>query len=407
AYDSCLIFFPMLHGKQLITVEDLGDSGNLHPVQQAMVDTDGSQCGFCTPGFIMSLFALYKQPSSPTPDDIQDALTGNLCRCTGYRPITEAAKKICMNRTADHFTQDEPGIIQLLSSIDRKKTISVETLSQRYYIPFSLNKALKLKVKYPEALIVNGATDVALRVTKKKELLPVIIDLSHVPELKKIIRKKKSVAFGAGVCMEDIRTEAKKYFPALYSMLSVFGSMQIRNKATLGGNIGSASPIGDTPPVLMAYDAVVVLQSETGKREIKLRDFISGYRTTMIQQDEIITSVIVPKPQKNSIIKSYKVSKRKDLDISTVSGCFNLNLNEKNVSAVHLFFGGMAAMTKQAVRAEQFLTGQEWTRENVEGAMKLIDEEFTPISDARSGAEARKIMARNLLLKFWSETSKG
>ncbi|OFY37192.1 MAG: xanthine dehydrogenase small subunit [Bacteroidetes bacterium RIFOXYA12_FULL_35_11] len=404
AYDSCIIFLPMLHGKQLLTVENLGNSTNLHPVQQAMIETDGSQCGFCTPGFVMSMFAVFKQFKKPTLAEINDALTGNLCRCTGYRPIIEATQRACKLEGKDKFSEEEPEIIKMLECINTKTAISLNTGKQNYFIPFTKAKALSLKAKYPDALVINGATDIALRVTKKKEFLPMLLDLSHIAGLKKIQTKSDAVIFGSGACMEDVRMKSKKIFPALYEMLSVFGSKQIRNKATLGGNIGSASPIGDTPPVLMAYDASVCVENASSSREIKLREFVVSYRTTQLKNDELITSVIIPKLSEGTIVKSYKVSKRKDMDISTVSAGFRLKIESGIVKEIALYYGGMAALTKCAAKAENYLLGKEWTREHVEQTMTLIDEEFTPISDARSGADARKIMARNLLLKFWSET---
>lgn len=404
AFDSCLIFLPMLHGKQLITVEGLGCSSNPHPVQQAMIETDGSQCGFCTPGFIMSMFCIYKEYTNPDLETINDALTGNLCRCTGYRPIIDAAFRICTNKKPDKFSEKELTTKEILKSVNKKETLCITSENQKYLLPFSKSEALKLIQENPDYLIVNGATDIALRVTKKHELLPFIIDISLVEELKYIVEDENSLKIGAGTSMEDTRLLSKEKFPALYNMLSVFGSKQIRNKASLGGNIGSASPIGDTPPVLMAYNAQVVLENANRKRVLNLREFITGYRTTKLEKGEIITEVIIPKASSNNIIKSYKVSKRKDLDISTVSACFNLELENNIVKNINIFYGGMAAFTKRASSTENYLIGKPWKRQFVESAMAETDKEFTPISDARSGAEARRIMAKNLLLKFWSET---
>lgn len=406
AYDSCLIFLPMLHGKQLITVENLGGSENLHPVQQAMVETDGSQCGFCTPGFVMSIFAIYKQFQNPTTEDINDALTGNLCRCTGYRPIIEAAVKACVHNGKDHFTEKEPETINLLRKIKKEKRISIITGDQKYFIPFTTTEALIFRRQNPEAIIINGATDIALRVTKKKEFLPEILDLSHVADFAYIKRGPGYIGFGPGVSVETVKNTCKDVIPAVYDMFQVFGSRQVRNKATLGGNIGSASPIGDSLPVLMAHQAKVVLENTAGKRELFLSDFITGYRQTQLAKDELITGIIIPLPDKGAIYKSYKISKRKDLDISTVSGGFRLKLKDNFVEDISLFYGGMAAVTKEPENVISFLKGKEWSRENIEIAAKSVREEFTPLSDARAVAEARKIMAGNLLVKFWSETKK-
>ena len=410
AVDSCLVFLPMLQGKQLITVENLRDaSGALHPVQEAMVNTDGSQCGYCTPGFIMSLFSLYKNSDHPTREAIDDALTGNLCRCTGYRPIIQAAAESCVHKGKDHFTPGEHRIARLLKSISNEP-VRIETERQLYLRPVTLAEALSLKHQHPRAIVICGATDIALRVTKGHELLKEIIDLSDLAELRTVSQAGSSmndgVAIGAAVSLSDIMTRIGPGYPALEDMLAVFGSQQIRNLATLGGNLGTASPIGDTLPVLMAYDASVVLESLNGRREIPLRKFITGYRKTVRKPDELITAVILPKVPRGAVVKSYKVSKRKDLDISTVSSAFRLELDERRaVRSFVAVYGGMADHVKRAQAVEEFLTGKKWERDSIRQALPLVDSSFSPISDARAGAEMRRVAARNLLMKFWWETA--
>ncbi|MCB9230673.1 MAG: xanthine dehydrogenase small subunit [Bacteroidia bacterium] len=413
ACDSCLIFLPQIHGKQLITVESIGKSTALHPVQEAMVETGGSQCGYCTPGFIMSLFALYKQGPNPSRDEIDDALTGNLCRCTGYRPIVEAAAQSCAKGPHDPIAEFAPAMAKILQNLaQNSSTFEIRREDQVYFRPQNLTEALRLRQQHPTALLVNGSTDIGLLVTKQKRVLPVVIDLSGVQELKKVESATETLKIGAGVSLEKVRKLSEKKFPALNDMLNVFGSRQIRNLATLGGNVGTASPIGDTPPVLMALDAEVELVnlSENGvqslqRRRLKVADFIDGYRSTVLAGNELIESFILHKNQPGITVKSYKISKRKDLDISTVSGGFRLGLDEKGrVKEIRLYYGGMAATTKRAEAAEDFLQGKEWSRANVEAAMDLVESAFTPISDARAGKEGRRVMARNLLLKFWSET---
>ena len=323
AIDACLVFLPMLHGKQLLTVEHLGNSNDLHPVQKAMVETDGSQCGYCTPGFIMSMLALYKNHDNPSKEVINDALTGNLCRCTGYRSIAEAAALSCTKGGKDLFTEKEDQISKLLKGIDNS-AISIDTGKHVYLRPSSLSEALRIKNQQPDILIINGATDIALLVTKLKQDLPAILDLGNVAELKEVINSKVGLEIGAGVALEVVKSLAQDQLPALYDMLVVFGSKQIRELATLGGNIGSASPIGDIPPVLMAYDAKIVLINSEGEREIPMREYITGYRKTQRASNEIIKSVIIPYPTERIKVHSYKISKRKDLDIATVSGGFSI-----------------------------------------------------------------------------------
>lgn len=410
AVDSCLVFLPMIHGKQIITVENLSyeDNGKLilHPVQQAMVDLFGSQCGYCTPGFIMAMFALYKNYKNPTREIVEDALTGNLCRCTGYQPIINAAIKACSDNSDDKFSKNENYTKSLLEQINKENnTIKIETTDKIYYKPFQLTEALELKKNNPQALIIAGATDSALRVTKKHEHLPLIIDISSIDELKYIKQEKDYVKIGALTTIEQIKNQLDKSFPALTNVLKVFGSKQIRSLATIGGNVGSASPIGDSLPPLIAYNAEVVLCNISGKRTININKFIKDYRKTDISEDELITEIIIPTLKNNCKIKSYKVSKRKDLDISTVSGCFSLNINkDKKIDSITIVFGGMAATTKRAVNTENFLIGKIWDKNNVEQASEIIYNEFSPLSDARAGEKMRRIAARNLLIKFWSET---
>ena len=264
--DSCLVFLPMIHGKQLISVENLAVEGprdtNLHPVQQMMVETGGSQCGYCTPGVVMSLFGLFKKHQNPSRETIEDALTGNLCRCTGYQPILEAAVKVGKEIQSDHFATDEKKIISLLKTIrSNRETIEIKTARQKYFKPFTLEEALRIRRENPQAVIISGSTDVALRQTKKNELLPAILDLSAVEELRYAREDKEGCYIGSGLSLEQVKGFSERRLPALFNILKVFGSLQIRNLATIGGNVGSASPIGDTLPLLIAYRAKVKVQS--------------------------------------------------------------------------------------------------------------------------------------------------
>jgi len=404
AVNSCLIFLPYLHGKQLITVENLGNSKQLHPIQQAMYETDASQCGYCTPGFVMSMLPLYKQKTIPAKEEIQIALAGNLCRCTGYRPIVEAAEKISGMNKADIFSENEKTILKELSQMAKNsQSIEIDDNSTQYFLPNDLITSLEIKHQYNFIDVINGSTDIALRHTKKFEHLPTLLDLTRVSELNFIQTEKNKITIGAGVKLEEIRVQLAAVFPALAEMLTVFGSKQIRNMATLGGNIASASPIGDSLPILMAYDAKVNLESVSGKRQIALREFITSYRTTQMLVNELITSVEIPLPAKGKQIKFYKISKRKDLDISTVSVAFELLLDKNKVVEFNAFYGGMSATTKLAQSVQNFLVGKVWSEANILKAQDLIVDDFSPISDARSGAEARLIMAKNLLLKFYLE----
>jgi len=407
AVNSCLVFLPMIHGKQLITVENLAKKNGhdivLHPVQQALVDMNGSQCGYCTPGIVMSMFALYKSSANPSSEVIKDAMTGNLCRCTGYQPILKATELACSKNEPDQFSNSRNYIVSKLQEI-KSQTLNIQiiTETQKYFVPQTSADALVLRKKFPNAIIVNGSTDIALKQTKKFERLHEIIDLSAIRELKFIIENNNEIILGAGLSLEDIKAKVSEILPAFGNMLSVFASKQIRNVATLGGNLGTASPIGDTIPLLIAYEAKIRLINETSIREIPIEEFIKGYRETDLRSNELIHSVIIPLPQEN-VVRFYKVSKRRDLDISTVSAGFRLKIMNGIVIDICLAFGAMADRPKRAVLTEAALFQKEWSEENIELAAKILENEFSPISDARSGSGFRKMAAKNLLLKFYHE----
>lgn len=406
ALDSCLLFLPMIHGKQLITVENLAEKTKeglkLHPVQKNLVDFHGSQCGYCTPGIAMSMFSLYKNHHKPSRETIDDALTGNLCRCTGYQTIIEAAHNACMQKVEDQFSTRENKILDLLKKIKQKQeTIEIISAGQKYLKPFTLPEALRLRQKYPDAVITGGATDIALRQTKGKEIIPEILDISGIEELKSFREDESGYIFGAGLTVEDFKNLTESRLPAFNDILKVFGSLQIRNIATIAGNIGSASPIGDLLPLLFVHKASVRLRSVSSDRIISVEEFIKGYRKTDLGKNELITEIMISGPEPGVHIRSYKVSKRKDLDISAVCGAFRLKVVAGLVTEISIAFGGMDAMTRRAQKTENYLEGRLWNREIIEQAMNILRSEFTPISDTRAGAEYRALVAGNLLLKFF------
>ncbi len=406
AVDSCLVFLPMIDGKQLITVENLrSPGGSLHPVQQAMVAHHGSQCGFCTPGFVMSMFALFKRSSDPSREEIEDALTGNLCRCTGYRPIVDAAKDACARGPRDQFSAAEKEVHDRLASFPRG-SMEIRTTGQIYFRPETLDEALGALRKFPDATVIAGGTDVALRVTKRHENLETVVDLGAIQELRRVSVTERGVEIGGGVPLADIPVILAGKYPAFAETLSLFASGQIRNVATLGGNLGTASPIGDAAPILVACGASVVLKSLAGTREVPLDRFFTGYRKTLREPSEVILAVRLPAPG-GAFVRSYKVSKRRDLDIATLSAGFSLTLGDGGtVKSLTLAYGGMAERTKRAANAEKYLTGKAWSRERVEEASELLGRDFAPITDVRGSAEFRMLAARNLLLKFWLDSGK-
>jgi xanthine dehydrogenase iron-sulfur cluster and FAD-binding subunit A len=262
---------------------------------------------------------------------------------------------------------------------------------------------MELRKKYPLAVIINGSTDIALLQTKKKQLIPEILDLSGIDSLRQIREEKEGYDIGAGVTMEQLKEFSRNRLPVIDTMLRLFGSLQIRNLATIGGNVGSASPIGDILPILFSLGARIRLNNLSAERILPIDQFITGYRKTGLHADELITSILIPASAGDRITKYYKISKRKDLDISTVSGAFSLKMKGNKVEEISLAFGGMSEMTKKAVKTEAFLKGKEWRRDRVEEAMLILEKEFSPISDARAEKEFRSTAAKNLLLKFYSE----
>ena len=404
AVNSCLIFLPKLHGKQLITVENLQDAqGRLHPVQQYVAEGNGAQCGFCTPGIVMSLFGHYKTDLPAERDEIEDTLSGNLCRCTGYQPILEAAVKALEQRQDDSFTKEEQQVAGQLNAISAN-SVRIQTDSHFYSLPTTLNEAFAEMEAHPDALVLNGATDVALKITKQHQHLPEIIDLSLISELKEVEETADGLRLGAGVSVNDALVTTRAHFPAIYRMAKRFGSKQIRHLATVGGNLSGASPIGDLTPVLMAHKAQVIVTSAAGQRKMDLDAFITGYRQTALQPGELLTHVEIPFLPEGVKTGAYKVSKRRDLDIATVSAAFRLELTENSrIKEAALVYGGMAAMTQHARQTEAFLQGKEWNRATAEAAAERIQNEFEPISDARAGAEFRRIVAGNVFIRFWAD----
>lgn len=405
AVNSCLLFLPMLDGKQVITIENLAQGEQLHPVQEALVEAHGSQCGFCTPGIVMSMFALYHQRGKVDRTEAEDALSGNLCRCTGYRPIMDACINVIAAKTSDAFDKNEASMLHQLQELHKKRCAAeFRSANQLYMRPSKLSEALQCRDKHPEAIIINGATDIALRQTKKFEHLPSILDLSAIAELRQFEVLDQSLHIGSGLNLESIRRHSSDDLPVLSQLLDVFAARQIRNVATLGGNVGSASPIGDTLPLLFVLQAQINLVSIHGERSLPIESFIKGYRATDIKPNEIIKSIQIPLLESNSICRSYKVSKRKDLDISTLSAAFYMSKNDDGtLREVRVALGGMAATTVRSTFVEEFLINQAFTRMNAEICAGMIESEFSPISDARSSDQYRRRVAGNLIMKFWSE----
>jgi xanthine dehydrogenase small subunit len=412
AVNACIQFLATLDGKQLLTVEDLQDSdaaGNpdLHAVQQAMVDQHGSQCGFCTPGFVMSLFAMYheKPDHDPDLDDINSGLAGNLCRCTGYAPIVRAAKQALSSGRTDRFVTQEPAMIELLKSIQPHSPLKIRHTNGQFFAPHSIDELCSLLDENPDATLLAGATDVGLWVTKKNQVLRSIIYLGAVRELAQIKHADSFLSIGAAVTYTDAREAVENLYPAFFPLIERIGAKQVRNAGTIGGNIANGSPIGDMPPGLIALGARLVLRSSAGQREIDLEDYFIAYGKQDLRTGECLQQILLPEPPDNQIFATYKISKRHEQDISTVCAAFALQIKNDIISQARICFGGMAATPKRAKNCEKLLTGNRWNQQTITKAQQVLLEDYSPISDMRASAGYRNQVSQNLLQRFFLEHS--
>ncbi|MEM8981920.1 MAG: xanthine dehydrogenase small subunit [Pseudomonadota bacterium] len=406
--NACIQFLGTLHGKELITIESLSRDGRLHPVQRSMVDNHGSQCGFCTPGFVMSMFALYKENAAPTRTDIDVALSGNLCRCTGYRPIVAAAEamgKAAATNTDRHAnrtaTAADRAISTTLRSLTSSATLALQHRDGRFFAPTTIAELTSLRREYPDATILAGGTDVGLWVTKHYRALPTVIYTGRVSELSVIRRRDGNLDIGAAVSLTDSFAALDTEYPELSELWRRFSSPLIRNAGTLGGNIANGSPIGDSMPALLALGTKLQLASATSVRDIELADFYLGYQQTALEPGEVLTRIIIPQRHATSVVRSYKLSKRYDQDISAVCAAIALQIHDQRIIAAKLAFGGMAAIPSRAPRAERALVGEPWTKTTVRKAMTALREDFSPISDMRASAAYRVQSAGALLYRAW------
>ncbi|HTK85696.1 MAG TPA: xanthine dehydrogenase small subunit [Patescibacteria group bacterium] len=399
--NSCIVFLPVLDGHHLITVENLKKNGTPHPVQKAMVDCHGSQCGFCTPGFVMSLAALHHNKQDATEEEIQDAIAGNLCRCTGYRPILDAARKADKVKKRAVLASDIRG----LREMQRKSMFTYEGGGGKFFAPRGVQELADVLAKYPTATMLAGGTDVGLWVTKHHKELQVIIYTGHVRELQEIKSTASGLEIGAAVTYTDVFKALAAYDESMEETLRRLGSVQIRNLGTVGGNIANGSPIGDGMPPLIALDAKIFLRNQNTARLVNLKDYFIEYGKQDRKPGEFVEKILVPAKAKNVLFKVYKISKRFDQDISAVCGAFALTMEGKKITAARIAYGGMAGTPKRAAAMEKALTGKEWTEETAKAGMAALDKDFQPMSDMRASKEYRSDAAKNLLYRFWLETT--
>jgi xanthine dehydrogenase small subunit len=405
--NSCIQFVPTMDGKALFTVEDLKQSnGDLHPVQQAMVECHGSQCGFCTPGFVMSLWGLYlKQEGKSAPPqrkEVDDALSGNLCRCTGYRPIVDAAQRMCELPKVEF---DRQALVNALRGLQRTDSLTYTNGSQSFHAPLTLEQLVKLRAAKPDATLLSGSTDVGLWVTKQMRDLGDILYVGQVAELRAMTEHDGILEIGAAVSLNDAYAAVCRHYKSeLSEMWQRFASLPIRNAGTLGGNVANGSPIGDSAPWLIALGAQIVLRGSAGQRIMPLEDFYLGYQQKDMRPDEFVQAVRVPLPQVNRRFRTYKLAKRFDQDISAVCAAFSIEMEGKVVRDARIAYGGLAATSKRAPTAEAAINGREWNEATARQAMQMLAQDYSPLTDMRASGAYRMKAAQNLLQRFWLET---
>ena len=380
ALNACILFLPQLHGKAVRTVEGIsGPDGTLHPVQRAMIEHHGSQCGFCTPGFIVSMAVAHLNGER----DFDTALAGNLCRCTGYAPIIRAAEAAAQEPVPEWLREDMAAVAPAAA------------------LPQSSDELAALLERAPETVLVAGATDVGLWVTKQlRELSPVAF-LHRCRDLQEVEENEVGLRVGAGVTLDRLMREMRDRHPSFAELIRRYGSVQVRGAATIGGNIANGSPIGDGPPALIALGAVLHLRKGDARRELPLEEFFLEYGKQDRAKGEFVEAVTIPAQADR--LRCYKLSKRFDQDISAVCGCFNITVEDGVVSGARIAFGGMAGVPKRASHVEAAIVGQPWTLETVEAAAEAWETDFTPLSDMRASARYRLESARNLLVRYFHE----
>jgi len=416
AINSCIQFLPTLDGKELITVESLAHDGDLHPVQQAMVDHHGSQCGFCTPGFVMSLFALYKSTPSPSRREIDDALAGNLCRCTGYRPIIAAAEAMYDAETDTDWLRQPAASgkgkgfkpprqrIDMLESLRRESALRIGSGDQQFFAPASSDELASILADHPDATILAGGTDIGLWVTKQHRELGTIIYTGRVAELNRIDVTAVHIDIGAAVSLTDAMRHIVAQYPKLDELFRRFASPPIRNAGTLGGNVANGSPIGDSMPALIVAGATLILRRGRSRREIPLEEFYIDYQVKDLRPAEFLETIRIPVLSDNIIVSSHKLSKRFDQDISAVCNAYCLELDGETATSFRMACGGMSATIRRAREAEAAVTGKPWNSETIDAACKALVRDFEPISDMRASAGYRLRAAQNLLRRFYLES---
>lgn len=402
---SCIQLVLQLDGAHVVTIEGLRpDTRRLNPVQQAIVDCQGTQCGFCTPGFVVSLCDLMQDGARVDPEAVRRALVGNLCRCTGYDSLVRAALAVEPGSLQPiHALYPPERIVQQLAAAAGEEVL-IEIGSKRFYKPATVERAAQFRADNPGCVVIAGATDIGVVYNKRTRSIDVALSLAAIPELRAISCDGDALYVGAGATLSTLERSALAHLPELGRFLAFFGSPLIKNAGTLGGNLVTASPIGDTIPALLALEAEADLAGPTARRRVAIEQFYTGYRQTSLAPGELLTAVRIPLPRPGEMFKLYKVSRRKDLDISSFSAAIRLRRRpDGTVDDVRIFYGGVGPMVLRMHRAEAEIRGHLPTLERFHQAARAAREEVTPITDVRGSEAYRRTLAHNVLLKFWHE----
>ena len=408
AINSCIRLAHSVEGMAVFTAEDIaGEGGRLHPAQRAMLECHGSQCGFCTPGFAMSLFTLHRQRDgvAVSRDEALHALSGNLCRCTGYRPILDAAQ------TMHHWPDvplDESGLLQQLKLLAQDGWApAADSASNFYATPTTLSELLRLRAAHPQALIAAGTTDVGLWVTKQHRRFGQIIDVTRVTELRRIERGAHSLSIGAAASLTEAFDALAECRPQLKPFFDRFAGLPVRESGTLGGNVANGSPIGDSMPLLIALGATLVLTSTRGERTLPIEDFYLAYRKTALAPDEVLARIEVPQPTPHEWLRADKISKRFEDDISAVCLAVALQVEDGVIHSARIGAGGVAAVPARAMQTEAALAGQPCAEATFDAAATVLEAEFKPLSDMRASSAYRRAVLGNLLRRGWQQSQPG
>jgi xanthine dehydrogenase small subunit len=403
--NACILLLGQIDGADLVTVEDLARDGELHPVQRAMVEHHGSQCGFCTPGIVMSLFVLHEEGPRPvTKQVVDDTLAGNLCRCTGYRPIVDAALAASEDVSTTDFAGERETRREALVALDDGEDVFIGDDESFFAAPASVESLARLLERHPEARIVAGATDVGLWVTKAFDPMTKVVWIGRIAPMREIEERAGSLVLGAGASHAQALERLGAIDPDLREIMRRFGSPQVRASGTVGGNIANGSPIGDLAPALIALGAQITLQKGMRRRSLALEDFFIAYGKQDREPGEFVLSLTVPIPREGEAFRAFKVTKRYDEDISAVMGAFKFVLDGRSIVSARLAYGGMAATPKRAAATESALAGLALDdEEGWDAALDHLSHDFQPLSDHRASAGYRALVARNILRKALME----